>query len=65
MSMGDNISFDEQRTKYTSNTSPKGLIGFLINKCGVPDESTANIILIVIAVIFFAFAGFLFYNSLA
>lgn len=58
------MSFDEHKISQTSSSGPKGLVGFLINKCGVGDESTANIILVVVAVVIFAVAGFIMYGAL-
>jgi hypothetical protein len=62
--MGNNLSFEEQRTQYSSYTGPKGMVGFLVKKCGVRDESVANLILIGIAVVIFALAGLVFYQAL-
>lgn len=62
--MSDNFSFDEQKIVSSSSSAPKGLIGFLIDKCGVRDETTANIILVVVAVIIFAIAGYIFYGAI-
>lgn len=63
--MGNNLSFDEQRTQYSSYTGPKGMVGFLVKKCGVRDESVANLILIGVAIIIFALAGLVFYKALS
>lgn len=60
----EDMSFDEHRITQTSSSAPKGLVGFLINKCGVKDESVANIILIVIAIAIFVVAGFIMYGAL-
>ncbi len=62
--MADNVSFDENRTSFRSYSEPKGMVGFLIKKCGVQDESNANIILVVFAIIIFIVAGFVFYSAL-
>lgn len=62
--MVDQISFEENRTKLTS-VSNKGLVGFMINKLGVKDESVANIILVVVALIIFGISALIFINSLA
>jgi hypothetical protein len=62
--MTDNVSFDEHHTQFRSYSEPKGMVGFLIKKCGVQDESVANIILVVFAIIIFVIAGFVFYSAL-
>lgn len=49
--MTDNISFEEEHIKITSQPAATGIIGFLINKCGVRTETAANIILVVISII--------------
>ncbi len=63
MSMSDNFSFEETKIT-TASSGPKGLVGLLINKMGVSNEATANLILIVSAIVIFAISGMIFYSAL-
>ncbi len=61
--MTDNISFEDEHIKITSRPVT-GIIGFLINKLGVKNESAANIILVVISLAMLALTAIILKNAL-
>ncbi len=61
--MSDEFSFEEHKVSYSSESGPKGMIGFLINKCGVKTEAAANVILLVLSFIIFALAISVFVSA--
>ena len=56
------IEFDQSDTfkSSVSGPAPKGFVGFLIKKGIVKDKTSANFVLIGIAVVFFAVSIYLF-----
>lgn len=62
--MSDNFSFEEQRINLSAYGTPTGLVGFLIKKLHVRDEKTANLILVIVAIIIFAISGYIFAGAL-
>jgi hypothetical protein len=62
--MADNFSFEEQPTKLTAYSSPRGMVGFLMKKFGVPSEKMANLILVILALVIFIISGFIFASAL-
>ena len=63
--MTDEISFNEEHTHITSLPAHSGLIGFLINKCGVKTEVAANVILVLLSVVMLGFTALILKNALS
>ncbi len=61
--MSDEFSFDEQRVVSTSSSAPRGMIGFLMDKCGVKTEAGANVILLVLSLLIFGLAISIFISA--
>jgi hypothetical protein len=59
------VQFDEKQTSYSPNRKVKGMAGFVMRSSGgsIKNELQANLVLVIIALIAFAFAVFLFVSN--